>query len=155
MNATTQATQATEADSLARDITERTDSGFPFGYLHRESEGVFSDKGEAMAEVEHEHRDTWHNLSDDDKEAAFDEMFTEASGFDYLQDVLDIKYIVNSDGTYDSALVCIAFGGPTAWINTRTHSLEVSWWSAPEYRELPREFIVQLDDALAELWEMR
>ena len=150
-------TAAKYADSLIEQINARTNEGAPFGYLHRESESHFADKSDALPEVEHAHRDTWHNLSEEEREEAFYEMFTEASAYDYLSDggALDIKYIVNSDGTYSSALVCIAFGGPTAWINTRTHNLEVAWWSAPEYRELPREFITQLDDALAELWECR
>jgi hypothetical protein len=74
---------------------------------------------------------------------------------DYLSDVLDIAYTVGSDGTYRSARVLIAFGGPNAWIDTRTGTLDVAWWSAPEVRQLPREFTTPLDDALAELWESR
>lgn len=74
--------------------------------------------------------------------------------YDYLEDVLDIQYIVNSDRTYRGARILVGFGGPNVWINTQTGNLEVSWWSAPEYRGLPTEFITELDNALEELWEM-
>ena len=74
--------------------------------------------------------------------------------YDYLEDILDIQYIVNSDRTYRGARICIAFGGPTAWINTQSGQLEVTWWSALEYRRLPGDFIDALDDALSELWDM-
>ena len=78
----------------------------------------------------------------------------ELGAYDYLEGILDIQYIVNSDRTYRGARVCIAFGGPTAWINTQSGQLEVAWWSAPEYRRLPGDFIDALDDALSELWDM-
>jgi hypothetical protein len=74
--------------------------------------------------------------------------------YEYLDDVLDIQYIVSSDREYVGARILIEFGGPNAWINTLTGQLEVSWWSAPEYRALPSEFIAALDAALSEFWEM-
>lgn len=78
----------------------------------------------------------------------------ELGAYDYLEDILAIQYIVNSDRTYRGARICIAFGGPTAWIDTQSGQLEVAWWSAPECRSLPSEFINELDNALSELWEM-
>ena len=90
----------------------------------------------------------------EDAEAQGVEDYTEASGYDYLSDVLDIEYIVSADKTYKAARILVAFGGPNAWINTQTHQLEVSWWSEPVYRELPREFCEALDDFLAELYNI-
>src|SRR5690606_26586393 len=72
----------------------------------------------------------------------------ESSAYDYLEDVLDIQYTVTSDRQYRSARILIAFGGPNAWVDTRTGQLEVSWWSTPEYRDLPNEFVSALDEAL-------
>ena len=76
------------------------------------------------------------------------------TALEWLEDALDIQYIVDSDRTYRAARVLIAFGGPNAWINTLTGRLEVSWWSATEYRELPAAFIDELDAVLSELWEL-
>lgn len=97
--------------------------------------------------------DQWY-CNAEDAEAQGVENYTEASGYDYLSDVLDIEYIVNANKTYKGARVLIAFGGPNAWINTLTNQLEVAWWSEPVYRELPREFCEALDDSLGELYSI-
>lgn len=95
--------------------------------------------------------DQWYcNAEDAEAQGVTD--YTEASGYDYLSDVLDIEYIVSADKTYKAARVLIAFGGPNAWINTQTNQLEVAWWSEPVYRELPREFCEALDNTLEELY---
>ena len=112
------------ADSIAREIEENVNAGYPFG------------------------------ISTEDYPILDREIGEEGTAMDYLSDVLDIQYVVTSDRQYKGARVCIAFGGPTAWINTLTSQLEVAWWSEPVYRDLPREFIDALDEALEELWEM-
>ena len=112
------------ADSIAREIEANVAAGHPFG------------------------------ISTEDEPILDREIGEEGTAMDYLSDVLDIHYVVTSDRQYRSARVCIAFGGPTAWINTRTGQLEVTWWSEPVYRNLPGDFIDGLDDALEELWEM-
>ena len=112
------------ADSITREIEENVSSGHPFGIATEDEPILDRETGE------------------------------EGTAMDYLSDVLDIKYVVTGDRQYRGARVCIAFGGPTAWINTLTSQLEVAWWSEPVYRDLPREFIDGLDEALEELWEM-
>lgn len=128
------------ADSLAQSIREATENGFPFGVRHEDSDAIYSDMAEALAQ----HNDP--DVTEDD--------FVGASGMDYLSDVLDIQYIVNYDRSYRAARVLIGFGGPNVWINTLTSNLEVAWWSEMVYRDLPEAFISGLDDALSELWEM-
>lgn len=77
----------------------------------------------------------------------------EFSAFDYLQDALDIEYIVDRDGEYLGARVLVAFGGPNIWINTRTKTVEGYWWS--DRAESSFEDNLGLDDALEELWNCR
>ena len=55
------------------------------------------------------------------------------NGFDYLEDALDIQYIVSSDKKYLGARVLVAFGGPNIWINTQKQMVEGYWWSASEF----------------------
>ena len=75
------------------------------------------------------------------------------SAFDYLQNALDIEYIVNSKGEYLGARVLVAFGGPNIWVNTRTGIVEGAWWSdRAEARFVDN---IGLDDALSELWACR
>ena len=135
------------ADSITADIQAHTEEGYPFGIL-RECDGAY------VSDLEELRIDYPEDWGDGDNLDEIPEGWREASGMDYLSDVLDIQYTVGSDRQYRSARVCIAFGGPTAWIDTRTEQLEVAWWSAPEYRDLPRGFVSGLDDALEELWGM-
>jgi len=51
------------------------------------------------------------------------------SGFDYLNDALDIQYIVTGQGEYIGARVLVAFGGPNIWVNTHTNIVEGFWGS--------------------------
>jgi hypothetical protein len=71
------------------------------------------------------------------------------SAFDYLQDALDIEYIVNSKGDYLGARVLVTFGGPNIWVNTRTNTVEGHWWGDSAYASFTDN--IGLDDALSEL----
>ena len=124
------------ANSLAATIRARVDAGAPFGIIH---------DMEGWADVDGQEYADWRNNPETE--------WCEATALDYLSDVLEIHYLVSADRTYRAARVLIAYGGPTAWIDTRTGQIEVSWWS-PAFADLPLEFIDGLNDALAELWEM-
>lgn len=90
--------------------------------------------------------DEWNEGRDIDSEGEF-------SAFDYLQDALDIEYIVNSKGEYLGARVLVAFGGPNIWVNTRTGTVEGAWWA--DRASASFTDTVGLDDALSELWACR
>ncbi len=47
--------------------------------------------------------------------------------YDWLSDVLDIRYIVNKDNEFISAQVLVAFGGPNIWVNFDTKTVEGYW----------------------------
>ena len=72
------------------------------------------------------------------------------SAFDYLQDALDIEYIVNSKKEYLGARVLVAFGGPNIWINTRTKTVEGYWWGDSATASFQDN--IGLDEALEELF---
>ena len=82
-------------------------------------------------------------------DAGLDEYGDSQSAFDYLQDALDIEYIVNSKGEYLGARVLVAFGGPNIWVNTRTGTVEGAWWAARADASFKDN--IGLDDALSEL----
>ena len=77
----------------------------------------------------------------------------EMSAFDYLEEALDIEYIVNSKGDYLGARVLVAFGGPNIWVNTRTGIVEGVWWANRADASFTDN--IGLDDALSELWACR
>jgi hypothetical protein len=94
--------------------------------------------------------DTLTNGFDEDELNADGEQM---SAFDYLQDALDIEYIVNGKGEYLGARVLVAFGGPNIWVNTRTNTVEGHWWSDSCTASFTDN--IGLDDALEELWNCR
>jgi len=73
------------------------------------------------------------------------------SGFDYLNDVLDIEYIVSSKKEYLGARVLVAFGGPNIWINTRTKQVEGYCWGDKSIQSYNNDSL-DLDDALETLY---
>lgn len=77
-----------------------------------------------------------------------------ATGYDYLRDVLDIRYVVNGDRSYRDAQICISLGGPNVWIHTATKTVEVSWGFDHVSRGLPSSYVDALDEAAEEAWEV-
>jgi hypothetical protein len=73
------------------------------------------------------------------------------SAYDYLQDVLDIEYVVGSDKRYLGARVLVAFGGPNIWINTRTKQVEGFWWGDSAIVSYNRDEM-DLDSALEDFY---
>jgi len=77
----------------------------------------------------------------------------EYSAYDYLQDALDIEYIVNGKGEYLGARVLVAFGGPNIWVDTRRGIVEGAWWC--DHATASFKDNLGLDEALEELWNCR
>ena len=73
------------------------------------------------------------------------------SAFGYLQDALDIQYIVNGKREYIAARVLVAFGGPNIWINTQTKTVDGYWWGTTASASYHTDAL-GLDEALEELW---
>lgn len=74
----------------------------------------------------------------------------EMSAFDYLQDALDIEYVVNGKRDYLGARVLVAFGGPNIWVNTRTKTVDGYWWGESATASFTDG--IGLDDALEEIF---
>lgn len=74
--------------------------------------------------------------------------------FAYLQDVLDINWILNNDKTLKGARLLVAFGGPNIWIDTVKGTVEGHWWSDSftDSYNTNSEFARELDDALDTLF---
>ena len=46
---------------------------------------------------------------------------------EWMEDVYDIRYIVDGKKKYLGAMLMVAGGGPTIWVNTWTNEVEGSW----------------------------
>ena len=71
------------------------------------------------------------------------------SGFDYLDDVLEIQYIVNGNKEYLGARVLVTFGGPNIWIDTLNKRVEGAWWGDKATVYYNRD-LMGIDEALRE-----
>lgn len=73
------------------------------------------------------------------------------SAFDWLEDALDIQYIVTGKGEYLGARILVAFGGPNIWVNTQEKTVKGNWYG---YRCEASFWADELglDDACRELW---
>lgn len=84
----------------------------------------------------------------------FDECDLEAlSVYDYLADVLDVEYRIDSDRkTVRSVRFMVAFGGPTIYIDTATRAVELYWWADRASYPISRDAADQLDEYAQEIW---
>lgn len=48
--------------------------------------------------------------------------------WDYMQDILDIDFIINSRKEYSACRICIAYGGPSIYIDTDEKAICLYWW---------------------------
>jgi|TARA_R100001086_G_scaffold33229_1_gene15073 hypothetical protein len=69
---------------------------------------------------------------------------------DWMEDVLDIQYIINQDKTYRGARILVAFGGPNIWVNTQSGQVEGYWWGDNAFAGFIDN--IGLDDFLEEMY---
>ena len=73
--------------------------------------------------------------------------------YDYMDDVLDLRYIVERDRkTVRSVEVLVAFGGPNIWVSTESQSVELYWWTDRASYPLSNAAVEALDDWAQEGW---
>mgnify|MGYP003680818340 FL=1 len=54
--------------------------------------------------------------------------YMDTSGFDYVSDVLDVNWVLDSNREFKGARLMVAYGGPTIWIDTSTNTVSGGWW---------------------------
>lgn len=55
--------------------------------------------------------------------------FEQLSLYDYFEgDVLDMDYLVNHQKEYKACKICVAWGGPSIYIDTESRAVELYWW---------------------------
>ena len=76
------------------------------------------------------------------------------TAFNYLEDVMDIHWILNSDKSVRGARLLVAFGGPNIWIDTNLGQVEGYWWGDKHIAsyDTSSEFARDLDQCLEELF---
>lgn len=70
---------------------------------------------------------------------------------DYIGDVLDTEYILDSNFTLIGTRLFVALGGPTVWVDTRDNEVVGSWGTEKVVRWLPSEISEEINDLLVEI----
>lgn len=81
------------------------------------------------------------------------ELGDKLSVWNYLEDMLDIDFTVSSDLSYKSCSICVAFGGPSIYINTANNFVEGYWWS--NNTKVPFTDSMGVDDFGEELYDSK
>ena len=73
-------------------------------------------------------------------------------GFDYIKDLLDINYTLDSERQYKGARILVAFGGPNIYIDTAKNTVEGYWWGE-SYTDSFTVDAMDIDGAVSCLYE--
>lgn len=71
--------------------------------------------------------------------------------YDWVNECLDVEYVVGRDGDYLGARILACCGGPTIWVDTRTKEVRGYWGSDVVVWPFLDE--MGLDDHLSDYWE--
>lgn len=74
--------------------------------------------------------------------------------WDYLNDTLDMEWVIDSSREYKAARFWVTLGGPSVWIDTEKKAVCLRWGG--EYAEygLLWDTAEAVDEIAAEMWEM-
>lgn len=75
--------------------------------------------------------------------------------YDWFNDCLDIDYVVDSALDYRGVRVCVAWGGPSIYIDTMQKKVLLYWWTEYAEYELAHEVVEEIDAVFDEYYEMR
>ena len=74
--------------------------------------------------------------------------------YDYLEDVLDINFLIDYQHRYKSCRLLVTFGGPNVYVDTETGQVELYWWGDTAKYPLSRSSRWAIDDAVKEIYEI-
>ena len=80
--------------------------------------------------------------------------YEQCSIWDYMEDILDIDFVVSRDREYRSCEICVAWGGPNIYIDTASSYVKLYWWT--EYAEYPLSYAARdaIDEWAEEYWNL-
>lgn len=76
----------------------------------------------------------------------------DSSIYDYLNDVLDIEYIVSGSLDYLGCEICLAYGGPGIYLNTREQVIKGRWWGDKTDYMLNNDLCNAVDEVMEEYY---
>lgn len=77
----------------------------------------------------------------------------EMSLYDYLNDVLDWEFTIDSQREYKSAKIWVTLGGPNVWIDTAERAVKLAWGTDRAEYALSWDVCDEIDDIMREIYE--
>ena len=74
--------------------------------------------------------------------------------YDYLNDVLDYEFTIDSQKEYKAAKIWVTLGGPNVWIDTEERAVKLAWGTDREEYALDWDACDELESIIAEYMEM-
>jgi len=72
--------------------------------------------------------------------------------YDYFDDVYDIEYRIDGSRQYKSVSLCIAYGGPSLYVDTGSRSVELYWWGDRASWHISPDTCDMIDECFEELY---
>lgn len=72
----------------------------------------------------------------------------ELSLYDYLNDILDYEFTIDSQKEYKSAKIWVTLGGPNVWIDTAERAVKLAWGTDREEYLLDQDVCNEIDDIM-------
>ena len=73
--------------------------------------------------------------------------------YDYLFDVLDYEFTIDSRKEYVSAKIWVTLGGPNVWIDTAERAVKLAWGADREEYPLDWDVCDEIDGIMQEIYE--
>lgn len=74
--------------------------------------------------------------------------------YNYMEDALDIEYIIASTREFQSARVYVTLGGPSCWIDTERRTVELRWGGESACYGLLSDTVDAVEEWAREQWEL-
>ena len=78
-----------------------------------------------------------------------------AGMWEYFDDMLDIDFILDSEFEFKAARICVAWGGPSVYVDTYAHEVALYWWNEYARADLAGYVCDAVDEFAAELFAMK
>lgn len=77
----------------------------------------------------------------------------EMSLYNYLNDVLDWEFTIDSQKEYKSAKIWVTLGGPNVWIDTGERAVKLAWGTDRAEYALDWDVCDEIDNIMCEIYE--
>ena len=72
--------------------------------------------------------------------------------FEYFNDVSDVEYTTDYRKEYKAVRLMIACGGPNIYVDTRTGTVDLYWWTEEAHIGLDKEVVEEIDSIYSEIF---